>query len=389
MKDHFEKILGGLHALDNKNDLQAYSYDGSGIEGKARIVLFPETNEQLRQIITYANRTNIPIIVRGMGTNPLGMTVPYNAIVIDMGKFDKILTINLAEEYIITQTGVLINEIQHVLKKYNYAFPVLPESAKIATIGGFLAVNQMDMNSFQNGRIDRYVQNIELFDGTGKYYDQGDKRFIGMEGIGALFTQVKIKIVPETSYASTSLLAFEQIHELVDTLERLQKEKNILCIEYINPFLSELFDFKTKHHLLLGYSTQEGEIKNQEIQDKLWNMRKECWKAASQQGFGILEDVLIPTAKLYEFITWVQEKNILLAGHAGMNIYHPFLKNEEEVQEVYSFVQSIGGEMCGQFGYGIKKKEYVSEKKKDLLIQLREEYDYNNIIGRGKLYDYV
>ena len=391
MREHFTKILGFEYATDNEFDLLAYSYDASGLHGKARIVLFPHTEEEIRQILTWANRTNIPIIVRGLGANPLGMVVPNNSIIIDMSRFDKILTLNKQEHTVTVQTGVILSELQAVLAKHGYEFAIDPESRDVATIGGLLGMNQMSRRSYKYGKIAQNTVNIEGFDGTGKHYPELDKRFIGLEGVGAIITQATIKIRENNQTHSTTLKTYQQKHDLIADLETLQDHLGITSIEYLNPKMSELLDMKAAHHLLIEYIGEDGEIQNQEIQQGLWNQRKNAWKVATRNGYALLEDVSIPQNKIYEFLEWCDERQLPVTGHIGMSILHPMLSEEATTQqreELYEYVQTIGGSAAGQHGYGEIKKAYVPRHLKTLINTLKDEYDYEDIVGRNKLHDY-
>ena len=391
MREHFAKIMGFENALDNEFDLLAYSYDASGIHGKARIVLFAHNEEEIRQTLTWANRTNIPLIVRGLGNNPHGMTVPRNAIVLDMSRFDKILTLNLQEEYVVVQPGVILSDLQKILAKYDYEFPINPESRSVATIGGLLGVNQMSRRSYKNKRLKEHVLNIEAFDGTGKHYTEANKAFIGKEGVGSIITKATIKIQKKHDNYTTTLKDYTEKHELLAELEELQTHLGISSIEYLNPKMSEYLGMKKTHHLLIEYIGEDGEIKNQEVQAGLWKQRARAWSAATKQGYGVLEDVTIPKHKLYEFLEWCDERQLPVTGHIGVGILHPLLKNDcttEQRKELYEYAVMLGGRAAGQHGYGENKKAYVPKQLKEEIIALKDEYDYEDIVGRGKIHDY-
>jgi FAD/FMN-containing dehydrogenase len=391
MRDHFAKLLGYENALDNEFDLLAYSYDASGLQGKARIVLFPENEEEIRQILTWTNRTNIPVIIRGLGANPQGMVVPYNAIVIDMSRFDKILTLNLKEEYVVVQPGVILSDLQKTLRKHGYEFAINPESRRVATIGGLLAMNQMSRQSYKYGRLSKNVLNIEILDGTGKHYPQGDRRFIGLEGVGAIITKARIKIRKIQESYSTSLLDFTEKHELLAELENLKGHLGVCSIEYLDPRISEMLNMKKAHHLLVEYIGEDGEIQNQEVQAGLWKQRANAWSVATKNNYSILEDVTIPEHKLYEFLEWCDERRLPVVGHIANGIMHPFFSDEatqNQREELYEYAIMLGGDAAGQHGYGEVKKAYVPKHIKKLVNELKDEYDYEDIVGRNKLHEY-
>ena len=387
MRDHFLKFLDVDKALDNPNDMLAYGYDGSGIEGKARLVVFPESIEQVRQVILYSSRTNIPLVVRGLGTNPSGMVVPDNSIVLDMAHFDRIHTINLKEKWVLVDTGVVLEELQTLLRKHGYTFPIDPESRGTATIGALLATNQMDRRSHKHGRLKEHVLNIEIIDGTGKHYPDGNKDFISMEGCGAIILRAKIKIYPVIEKTTTDLLTYENIANMMAVADEKNQDLTVLSMEYINPILSRMLGWEEKHHLLIEYSGEKGEHKNAEAQARHWEKRAKAWETASTQGYPIIGDCWVPFDKVMDLVTWCDNNDLPLVGHIGLGVFHPFLKTRD-MTELMEFIKKHKGDAAGQFGYGLVKKNHVPKEKKELLIKLKDMYDYNNIINRGKLYDY-
>ena len=74
----------------NQNYDICYSTDASRLIGKASKVVFPKKAEE----VAYLIRTNPDIVIRGAGTGLVGGAIPYNSVVIDMNKLDKVLIFN-------------------------------------------------------------------------------------------------------------------------------------------------------------------------------------------------------------------------------------------------------------------------------------------------------
>ncbi len=388
MREHFGPLLGVENALDNPNDLLAYGYDASGLEGKARIVLFPKNAEDLRQILVYANRTNIPVVTRGLGANPLGMVVPENSIVLDMAHFDRISTLNLKEGWVRVETGVVLSDLQRVLEKHGHTFPVVPGSKNVATIGALLAMNQMDRRSHKHGRLGKHVMELEVIDGTGKHYPEQEPKFIGMEGTCAIIISAKIRVYPIIEKRSTDVLPFDQLHELLSAVDEKKEDLTVLSLEYMNPQMSRLSGIEEKHHLLVEYEGDKGEIVNPESQDRIWKGRDQAWDAAMRAGHPIIEDCSVAPEKMYDLLAWCEEQELPAVSHIGMGIVHPFF-GEQDRTAFYEKVKALGGDVSGQFGYGLVKKKHVPQRLRNTLIKLKDEYDYNDILNRGRLHDYA
>ncbi len=388
MREHFESIVGIQAALDNPNDLLAYSYDASGREGKARIVLFPSSEEHIRKILTYANRTNIPIVPRGLGTNALGQVVPENSIVIDMARFDRTHTVNLKEGWVHVDAGVVVQDLQNILEKHGYTLPVTPKSITSTTIGALIATNQMDRKSHKKGRIKDHVLSIEIIDGSGKHFVDGNKDFIGMEGCGAIILRAKIKIYEQDKKTTSSIRRYDDVTSLLAGVEEFKQDLTVLSLEYLNPIMAKGLGMPAEHTLLIEYASEKGDLVNQEQQDALWGKRMNAWDVAAENGYPFIEDCQATPEQLYDILQWCEEISIPVAGHIGQGILHPFF-DRQEPEDFYHLLESIGAEASGQFGYGLVKKRYISDRVKNKLIKLKDEYDYNDIINRGKIHDYV
>lgn len=388
MREHFEGIVGIQAALDNPNDLLAYSYDASGREGKARIVLFPRSEEHVRKILTYANRTNIPVVPRGLGTNALGQVVPENAIVLDMARFDRTHTVNLKEGWVHVDVGVVAHDLQRILKNHGYTLPATPKSLATTTIGALIATNQMCRKSYKRGRMQDHILSLEVIDGTGKHFPDANKDFIGLEGCGAIILRAKIRILPQEENTSTSIRRYDDTTALLAALEEFKQDLTILSLEYLNPVMAKGLGMPAEHTLLIEYNSEKGDLVNKEQQETLWNKRMSAWDVAAQAGYPYIEDCQATPEQLYDILAWCDEINIPVAGHIGQGVLHPFF-DRQEPDDYYDLLKNIGAQAAGQFGYGLAKKRFVPDTLKSKLIKLKDEYDYNDIINRGKLHDYV
>ena len=79
----FEKLVGKENISDEIIDREIYSTDGSQIKGRADKVIWVTDVKQVHQIVLYARRHEKPITARGAGTNLVGATVPFDALVVD------------------------------------------------------------------------------------------------------------------------------------------------------------------------------------------------------------------------------------------------------------------------------------------------------------------
>ncbi len=82
----------------------------------------PKDEEDLLQLIHYANTHHISLIPRAAGTSLAGQVVG-NGVVVDIGKYmNQILEINPEERWVRVQPGVILDELNKILKPHRFVF---------------------------------------------------------------------------------------------------------------------------------------------------------------------------------------------------------------------------------------------------------------------------
>jgi len=162
---------------------QIYEKDINNLTGKAAAIVYPESDEE---IIKLVKSSNSDLIVRGGGTSFTGALIPNNSIIIDMSKKDKILELNLERKTIYIESGVILQDLNDKLKKYNLEFPIQAFFPKLETIGGMIAKNSCGSREIKYARMMNWVESLEVINGKGeliKVPKSDLSEFIGMEGI--------------------------------------------------------------------------------------------------------------------------------------------------------------------------------------------------------------
>ena len=93
-KDFFSQCLSAQNIITDDNDIQPYLTEWRGrFEGHTKLVLLPETTEQVSQIIKISNENNLSIIPQGGNTGLVGGQIPDNSgqeIILSLNKMNKI-----------------------------------------------------------------------------------------------------------------------------------------------------------------------------------------------------------------------------------------------------------------------------------------------------------
>jgi len=105
----FEDIVGKKNCFTNSEDVCCYSYDAfSGEYVAPEIVVKPEAECQVSEIIKLCKEESIPLVTRGAGSNLSGGTVPLKGgCVLVTTSLNKIIEINIDDMYAVVQSGVV------------------------------------------------------------------------------------------------------------------------------------------------------------------------------------------------------------------------------------------------------------------------------------------
>jgi len=124
-----------------------YATDASAYREMPLAVAIPETEDDLKKLIAFANQEHISLIPRTAGTSLAGQVVG-NGLVVDVSKyFTRILEVNATEHWVRVQPGVIRDELNLFLKPYCLFFGPETSTANRAMMGGMVGNNSCGSNS--------------------------------------------------------------------------------------------------------------------------------------------------------------------------------------------------------------------------------------------------
>src|SRR5699024_2583849 len=192
-------------------------------------VVFPESTQEVSDIILLAKEKDIPVIPFGLGSSLEGNVIPYKqGIIIDMSLMNKVLDI-MADDFLVkVQPGVTRTQLEKELKKHGLFFPVDPGAD--ATLGGMAATNASGTTSVKYGIMRENVRDLEVVMPDGDIIHSGSLAaksssgyhlnglFIGSEGTLGCFTELTLKVhgIPEEMMAGRA--SFQTIHDAVNAV---------------------------------------------------------------------------------------------------------------------------------------------------------------------------
>ena len=192
-KDEIVKNLSRLTNLENvlshADEIKPYETDALAVYTQTPLaVVLPENTNEVSEILKYCYQENIKVIPRGAGTGLSGGALPLqDAIVLGLGKFNKILKIDFENRCVVTQPGVTNLGITHAVQHKGFYYAPDPSSQLACSIGGNVAENSGGVHSLKYGTTTNNILGVEMvmMDGTitrigGKSFDQEGYDLMGL-----------------------------------------------------------------------------------------------------------------------------------------------------------------------------------------------------------------
>jgi D-lactate dehydrogenase (cytochrome) len=158
---------------DDTDEIQSFFSDSSYLaEGYATRVVFPETAEEVGEILAAATRERTPVTVSGAGTGTVGGRVPFGGIVVATDKLNQIKSI--VRDGIgglgVSEAGVILRDFQHLVESKNLLYAPDP-TERSCFLGGTVATNASGARTFKYGPTRNYVKRIRIALTTGELID--------------------------------------------------------------------------------------------------------------------------------------------------------------------------------------------------------------------------
>jgi glycolate oxidase len=421
VKEMIKGIVGVENFTDSLIDLISYATDGSEHKHRPEAAVWPTSTTQVSEILKLANEASFPVVPRGAGTGLVGLAVPVQGgVVLDMGRMNKILEINIEDRLVVVQPGVVYAALEKVLSPHGFFYPPDPASGKVCTLGGNVATNAGGIKGAKYGVTKDYVLALEVVLPDGKIMRTGSRcmktssgydmtrLFVGSEGTLGVMTEITLKISPKPPRSSVAMATFEDVEDAGRAVSEIM-HSGILpsVLEIIDQYgIKTVNQFTTLNlpeveAILLaetdGYTKEETEYqiskiidvfkknkastvkraKTQKEAQALWAARKAAGGAFTRISKNLYaEDLSVPMSKIPKLLRLVSDLSkkydlkIPTLGHAGDGNLHPCIaidaSNPEEVKklhaasaELFEKVVAFGGTVTGEHGIGLSKAPYM------------------------------
>ena len=449
---NLKKIIKSENVLDHNDEIKPYETDAlSAYKQKPLVVVLPENVQEVSKILKYCNEEKIKVIPRGAGTGLSGGALPLqDAILLGLGKFNKILEIDFNNKCVVSQPGVTNLAITHAVQHKGFYYAPDPSSQLACSIGGNVAENSGGIHSLKYGTTTNNILGVELvlMDGTvcrlgGKTFDQEGYDLLGLicgsEGLLGVITEVTVKILKKPQTVRAALIGFPSIEDggncvseiisngivpagmemmdkaLIEATDNFSKAgyprdaEALMIVELdgtnseVDELINKVSDIAKKNN-----STSIRTSKNEKERLAFWAGRKAAFPACGAMAPDYYcMDGTIPRGKLSEVLKEInrlsKKYNLPVANafHAGDGNLHPLImfdaNNKEELRkteefgaEILKYSVKVGGVLTGEHGVGIEKRELMCEMFNDNDIQqqikIKKSLDEKNLLNPGKVY---
>lgn len=158
----FSKDIQGKVIL-NDTYKHLYATDASAYREIPIAVIYPENSNDIKKIIHFCNENEIHLIPRTAGTSLAGQVVG-NGIIIDISKnFNKILNIDINNKRVTVEPGVILDELNIYLRKYNLFFAPETSTSNRCMIGGMIGNNSCGAHSLIYGSTRDHLISVKGF----------------------------------------------------------------------------------------------------------------------------------------------------------------------------------------------------------------------------------
>ena len=126
---------------------QMYSTDASLYRIEPVGVVIPRDSSDVQAVLEIAGKNNVSVLPRGGGTGLSGQTVNHS-VVLDFSKYmHDVLEINQEEQWVRTQPGVTIDDLNRQARHTGLFFTSDPSTSSRANIGGAMGNNSCGAHS--------------------------------------------------------------------------------------------------------------------------------------------------------------------------------------------------------------------------------------------------
>ncbi|TGG93765.1 MAG: FAD-binding protein [Aphanocapsa feldmannii 277cV] len=422
IRRRFERALGKERLVQRREQLLAYDADGLTLHRQApELVVLPTTAEEVRQAVALCHRLGVPFVARGSGTGLSGGAVPpENAVVIATSRMRRILAVDLDNQTITVEPGVVNSWVTRAVQGDGFYFAPDPSSQVVCSVGGNVAENSSGVHCLKYGVTSSHVLGLDVVlpDGTTSRFGGAlaempglDLRglFIGSEGTLGIATAITLRLLRAPEAVRVLLAEFSAMEAAGEAVSAItaagilpagMEIMDRLSINAAEDLLrTGCYDRDSAAALLVELDGQNAEValasrraadlcrgcgavrlqlaETRAERERLWKGRKSAFAAMGRVTPDYyVQDGVVPRSTLPRVLAAIEalsdRSGIPIANvfHAGDGNLHPLLLYDRREPGIVERVEalgadilrlclSVGGSITGEHGVGSDKRDYM------------------------------
>lgn len=436
-------IVGPEHVLVDADLKRSYEHDLTGRwSGRSLLVVRPADTAEVAGVLAACTAAGVGVAPQGGHTGMVGGATPRDGeAVLSLTRLQDIDPLDRVASQITVGAGVTLERLQQHVRAEQLEFPVDHGGRSAATIGGMAATNAGGPLAMRYGTMRAQVAGLEavLPDGSvitrlaGLVKDNAGfdlpGLLVGSEGVLAVITRVRLKLVPLRRWRTTALLGVGSMERALAVLDRLRvAAPSVEAVDYFEPAglrhvrrrldLPAPFPDEYPVYLIVdcaAHSDPTEELAcvvdlvgasalavDESERRALWLYREAHNETIRGLGVPLKLDVSVPVSAVADFETRVRsllaelvpDAELILYGHLGDGNVHVNVLGVEacadQVEEaVLTLAAQLGGSISAEHGVGLAKARWLglcrSQTEIALMERLKRVFDPLGTLNRGRL----
>jgi glycolate oxidase len=421
------RVLPNHSILWEEEDTRPYECDGlSAYRALPLVVVLPESEKEVIEVITLCKELAVPIVPRGAGTGLSGGARPItHGVLLSLTRLKRILSLDPKARLARVQPGVRNLAISEAAQPMGLCYAPDPSSQIACSIGGNVSENAGGVHCLKYGLTLHNVLRVRGVLSSGEVIEVGGDSLdspgldllpliVGSEGMMMVITEVTVRLIPRPSSAKVIMASFQSLEHCGSAvaaiiaagiipagLEMMDRS----AISAAEAFVGAGYDLDAEAILLCESDGVEDEVDEEiarmstvlsthgasrlqcsesEVERlRFWSGRKNAFPAAGRISPDYYcMDGTIPRrhiAGLLGYIKTLEQQyrlRCMNVFHAGDGNMHPLILFNGEDPDEWSRAESfgndilekcieLGGTVTGEHGVGVEKLDSLCHQFTD------------------------